>query len=339
MQVLETAKALRHAGLDIEIKSASEKINYASYDGLHFFNITRPSDISFHAKKSGKPFVVSTILINYSLYDKNYRNGLPGKLLSFFSAQGIEYVKALYRFVTGHDKLVSVSYLWKGQKGSIREILKKSKAVLVQAKDEYEDLVQLYGITPDYYTIYNGINTGLFKCSEKITKERNLVLCVARIEGIKNQYNLVKALNNTAYRLILIGDAAPNQKGYYNLCKSIAAANVSFINYLPQEELAGYYAAASVHVLPSWFEVCGLSSLEAAAMGCRVVITDHGYARSYFQEDAFYCDPSHPESILQAVERAIAADYDEGLSQKIIQQYSWNKTAADTLAVYKKLFN
>ena len=105
-----------------------------------------------------------------------------------------------------------------------------------------------------------------------------MVLCVARIEGIKNQYNLIRALNDTAYKLILIGDAAPNQKGYYRQCKKIAAANISFLDYLPQEQLVDHYAAAKVHVLPSWFEVCGLSSLEAAAMGCRLVITDNGYA-------------------------------------------------------------
>ena len=118
-----------------------------------------------------------------------------------------------------------------------------------------------------------------------------MVLCVARIEGIKNQYNLIRALNNTPYKLLLIGDAAPNQKKYYRQCKKIAAANISFINYLPQEQLVHYYAAAKVHVLPSWFEVCGLSSLEAAAMGCRVVITDNGYARSYFKECSFLLRP------------------------------------------------
>ena len=338
IQVQETAANLRHAGVEVDIKKASEKIDYAAYDGMHFFNITRPADILLHIKRSGKPFVVSTILINYALYDKYYRNGPAGKLLSFFSAPGIEYTKALYRFLTGRDKLVSISYLWKGQQGSVKEILQKAKAVLVQAKAEYDDLVKLYGISLDYFTVHNGINAGLFTHSKTIARQKNLVLCVARIEGIKNQYNLIMALNNTDYRLILIGDAAPNQLAYYQQCKTIAAGNVSFINHLPQSELGDYYAAATVHVLPSWFEICGLSSLEAAAMGCRVVITDNGYARSYFKEDAFYCDPSKPQSILEAIDKAMAFTDDNGLQQKIFQNYSWQKAAADTLAVYKKTF-
>ncbi|MBL7703103.1 MAG: glycosyltransferase family 4 protein [Ferruginibacter sp.] len=339
IQVQETATALRNLGLQVYIKKSSEQINYAQYDGLHFFNITRPADILLHIKKSGKPFVVSTILINYALYDKHHRQGLAGKLLNKFSEPGIEYLKAIYRFATGKDKLVSLSYLWKGQQASIREILKKSNAVLVQAEAEYDDLVKLYGVSPDHYTVHNGINTCLFQNKRKTEKEKNLVLCVARIEGIKNQYNLIRALNNTAYRLVLIGDAAPNQQDYYNECRKIAAKNISFVSHLPQQQLAEHYAAASVHVLPSWFEVCGLSSLEAAVMGCRVVITGNGYAGAYFNDDAFYCDPAEPQSILEAVENAMAAGDNGQLQQKILQQFTWKKTAEDTLAVYKNIFN
>ncbi len=338
IQVQETAANLRNVGVEVDVKKASEKIDYAAYDGMHFFNITRPADILLHIKRSGKPFVVSTILINYALYDKYYRKGPAGKLLGVFSAPYIEYTKALYRFLTGRDKLVSGSYLWKGHQGSVREVLQKAKAILVQATEEYDDLVKMYGISPDYFTVHNGINVHIFTHCQSIKRQKKLVLCVARIEGIKNQYNLIKALNNTAYRLIIIGDAAPNQKNYYQQCKSIAAGNISFINHVPQTELADYYAAATVHVLPSWFEVCGLSSLEAAAMGCRVVITENGYTRSYFKEDAFYCDPAKPESILQAVDRAMDSTDDNGLQQKVLQNYSWQKTAADTLAVYKKTF-
>jgi glycosyltransferase involved in cell wall biosynthesis len=336
IQVEETAANLRNLGVEADIKKTSEKIDYKMYDLLHFFNIIRPADILVHIKRSGKPFVVSTILVDYSMYDKQQRSGLVGKLFRLLPAGGIEYTKTLYRFLLRRDRLASISYLWKGQWGSINEILKKTKAVLVQAKEEYEDMVRLYHIAPAFCIIHNGINTAMFQQTKKIERIKNLVLCVARIEGIKNQYNLIKALNNTSYKLILIGDAAPNQKNYYQKCRSIAADNVSFINYLPQQQLVAYYAAANVHVLPSWFEVCGLSSLEAAAMGCRIVITDNGYARSYFNDDAFYCDPAQPESILQAVEFAIAADFDNGLQKKMIDNYSWKKTAADTLAVYKK---
>lgn len=339
VQVLETAASLREAGVDVDIITASQKINYARYDGLHFFNITRPSDMLAHIQRSNKPFVVSTILIDYSVYDKHHRGGLAGKLLSLFTAQRVEYIKTLARFFKGDDKIVSSSYWWKGQRESVREILQKTAAVLVQAEEEYDDLVNTFDVAPAYFVVKNGINTKLFTKNINIVRQPKLVLCVARIEGIKNQLNLIRALNNTDYNLVLIGSPAPNQQAYYHCCRNMAEANISFVDHLPQQELAAYYSAAAVHILPSWFEVCGLSSLEAAAMGCRVVITGNGYARTYFKDAAFYCDPSKPDTILQAIEKAAAAGSDANLQQAITENYSWKKTAADTLAVYKKLFH
>ncbi len=56
--------------------------------------------------------------------------------------------------------------------------------------------------------------------------------------------------------------------------------------------------------MPSWFETTGLSSLEAAAMGCNIVITRKGDAYEYFGDYAYYCDPESPDSIFKAIEKA-----------------------------------
>lgn len=336
IHVNETAGHLKKTGIDVDIISTAEKIRYHDYDLLHFFNIIRPADILVHIRRSKKPFVVSSILIDYSAYDKKERHGLAGKILSLFSADGIEYLKTIYRWISRKDKLVSTSYLWMGQRRSIKKILRETKEVFVQAEEEYTALLKRYGVVPEYSVVRNGVNTELFQPVTSPQRDQHLVLCVARIEGIKNQYNLIRALNNSDYKLVLIGDAAPNQLDYYMKCRDIAAGNISFIDHLPQEQLPGYYASAKVHVLPSWFEVCGLSSLEAAAMGCRVVITDKGFTRSYFNGDAFYCDPSQPDSILQAINEAATANVNGKLQQKVIQHYTWQKAAEKIASVYKK---
>jgi len=336
IQVIETAAHLRQLFVEVTIKETQEIIDYSSYDLLHFFNITRPADILVHAERSGKPFVVSPILVDYAQYDKQHRPGFAGKLFRWLSPPAIEYVKTIYRAARRKDMLVSTSYLWKGQRRSIKKILAQSSCVLVSATAEYRQLENEYSISPYFMLAPNGINTNLFKPVAGLAKEECLVLCVARVEGIKNQYNLIRALNNTRYRLILIGDAAPNQQGYYAACKKIAADNISFIGHLPQQQLLQYYAKAKVHVLPSWFEVCGLSSLEAAAMGCNVVITDNGYARSYFNEEACYCNPEDPSSILAAVEKAACSSANAALQQRMQEQYNWEQTAAKILSVYQK---
>jgi len=104
---------------------------------------------------------------------------------------------------------------------------------------------------------------------------------------------------------------------------------------MPQRELAGYYRKAKVHILPSWFETTGLSSIEAAAMGCNIVITDKGDTREYFGDDAFYCDPANPASILETVEKASAAGINENLQKKILEKYTWQQAALQTSKAYQ----
>jgi glycosyltransferase involved in cell wall biosynthesis len=339
IQVLQTAAHLARHNIFVNIKLTSEKIEYDKYDLLHFFNITRPADILYHIRKTEKPFFISTILIDYSEYDKYYRKGFAGMLFRFLSANGIEYLKTISRWVLGKDKLMSLQYLWKGQRRTIIEILKKAALLLPNSHSEYNRLIQQYNCNTDYIVVPNGVDTDLFSFNNAIEKDPLLVLCVARVEGIKNQINLIHALKNTKYKLVIIGAAALNQMSYYNICRQIATENIGFIEHLPQEELVSYYQKAKVHVLPSWFETTGLSSLEAAAMGCNIVITDKGDTIEYFGNDATYCDPGSAESIYCAVEKAAGLSNNGSLQQKILSQYSWEQATIRTMEAYKKVKN
>ncbi len=335
VQIMQTAAFLNRAGVKADIKLADEKIDYEAYDLLHFFNITRPADILSHIRKSGKRFVVSTIHIDYSAYDKNYRGGLPGMLFKYLSPDGCEYFKNIFRWVKGKDKLSSHAYLWKGQRRSIKDIFAKAALILPNSISEYKRLKQVYGTLPRCRVINNGIDPCLFSARNNMLRDPYLVICVARIEGIKNQLNLIKALNNTRYKILLIGASAPNQSAYYAQCKKIAAHNVQFIDHLPQQDLVAYYERAGIHILPSFFETTGLSSLEAAAMGCKVVITKKGDAHEYFEDMADYCDPHSPESIYDAIERARLRPYDERLQHKIVSCYTWSEATEHTKRAYK----
>jgi glycosyltransferase involved in cell wall biosynthesis len=71
-------------------------------------------------------------------------------------------------------------------------------------------------------------------------------------------------------------------------------------------------------------------------MGCQVVITRNGFAETYFKEDAFYCDPSQPASILAEIEKAAKSSGNNELRNKITGTYSWQQSAEKISAAYKK---
>jgi len=335
VQTLQTARHLTAMGINADVRLANEQIDYADYDLLHFFNLIRPADILYHSRKAHKPYVVSTIFCDYTEYDKHQRKGAIGKLLSFFSADGIEYIKTMARCIIGGDKLASISYAWKGQRNSIKEILKRASVILPNSESEYRRLIEHYPGNIRYMVVPNGTDQQMFSNLSHPQKDENMIICAARVEGIKNQLMLIRALNNTRFKLFIIGNHAPNQVEYYRQCRRIAAGNVTFIDHLPQSELVEYYNRAKVHILPSWFETTGLSSIEAALMGCNIVVSDRGDVREYFSDDAFYCDPTSPQSILAAVEQAAAAPVNNGLQERILQKYTWQQAAQQTFKAYQ----
>jgi glycosyltransferase involved in cell wall biosynthesis len=220
----------------------------------------------------------------------------------------------------------------------VRKIILKAAMLLPNSQSEYDRLLFSYGTPKQYRIIPNGIDKKLFvPGSTEVLRDDRLILCVARIEGRKNQLNLIRALANTEYRLVIIGARSTNQKDYYEQCKRAATPNIQFFDFLEQESLLDYYRKAKVHVLPSWFETTGLSSLEAAAMGCNIVITRKGDAYEYFNDYAYYCDPESPESIFQAVEQAASNTIGSGLSSFVREQYNWEIAAKKTLEAYTEI--
>jgi|HubBroStandDraft_5_1064220.scaffolds.fasta_scaffold107765_2 glycosyltransferase involved in cell wall biosynthesis len=337
IQLHKTAEWLGKLGVAVEIRTADEDIDYARYDLIHFFNLMRPADILRHAGDCGKPYVVSPLFVDYSEADKRTRKGFARLLLRVVAPDRIEYLKAIARQVLNGEKIISPDYWWYGQRGSIRRILRHTAMLLPNSTNEYCRLRQRFGTDHPYRVIPNAIDPTLFPGGVGLHsgREQGLVLCAARIEGIKNQLNLIRAVNGSSFRLILIGTPAVNQRAYYEECRKAAGPAVTFVDAVPQEELAAWYCKAQVHALPSWFETTGLSSLEAAAMGCALVISDRGDTREYFGDHVLYCDPASPASILEALEKAAGEGPSEALRKKILARYTWADTARKTLAAYQ----
>lgn len=335
-QVAETARHLEKLGIRVDILLTDAVIDYEEYDLLHFFNLIRPADILCHIR-SGRPFVVSTLLVDYSGYDRYHRKGLSGWVCRLLSPGAIEYCKTIARYVLGKDKLMTKSYLWKGQQASVQEILDGASLLFSNSMLESRQLERLYQVKADCVAIPNGLDAELFAYDALQKKDDRLVLCVARIEGIKNQLNLIKALNGSRYNLLIIGDHGPGHADYYRECRRLAGGNIEFMRHIPQRELVRYYQQAKVHILPSWFETCGLSSLEAGAMGCNIVISDKGYVREYYGDYAFYCDPDDPASIFSAVDDAARSGFRMDLRKKILTNYTWGRAAASIAKGYDKI--
>jgi glycosyltransferase involved in cell wall biosynthesis len=337
-QMEETAKGLRALGIAADVVPTSRTVDYSRYDLLHFFNLARPADFLRHIRRSGKPYVVSPVFVEYESVNEAGRSRSLQAMRKFLSGNANEYAKVLARAVRNGETIVSPEYLWRGQARSMAAVLRGAGLLLPNSRNEYGRIARRFASLPAYRVIPNGVDAAAAaKTYPESPLHRGAVLCMGRIESVKNQLSLIRALNGTPYRLVIHGAPAPNHRAYYERCRREAAPNVHFGERLNDDDLFAAFACAKVHVLPSFFETTGLSSLEAAAMGCNIVITDRGDTREYFREEAWYCDPDKPESIRAAVEAAYRAPVRDALRARILKDYTWSRAAEETHRAYREV--
>jgi glycosyltransferase involved in cell wall biosynthesis len=166
------------------------------------------------------------------------------------------------------------------------------------------------------------------------------VVEVARIESKKGQLALIEALWRDPIDLVFVGSESPHfEPDYAARCREAGPqrGRVHFLGWLPKAELPLVYAAAGAHVLPSWFELPGLVSLEAGASGTRIVSTQLSPLSEMLGDRATYCDPYDPESIRSAVLSALERPVPPGLREMLLAQFGWDKAARVNLTLYESI--
>lgn len=345
IQILKTRDYLNKIGIEVNISTELEP-NLDGYDLVHLFNLIRPQEVYLQArnsKKHNKKVVLSPIYVDYTEYEKKGRDGFARLIFKNLSTRQIEYLKVLARAIKNKElHKGTITLLLNGYLKLQKKILYMTDMLLPNSNSEIERIERNFNLkSMNYVIVPNAVDVSKFdfektNVDKEIKKFTDCVLCVARIEGIKSQLNLVKAVRGLPLKLILIGKPAPNHLKYYQKVKKEADNNVIILDYISHEKLPQYYKIAKVHALPSWFETTGLSSLEAGAMGCNLVISDKGDTKEYFKDFAYYCDPESVKSIREAVIQAYENPINPKLKEHIMKNFNWEKTAEKTFEAYRR---
>jgi glycosyltransferase involved in cell wall biosynthesis len=118
---------------------------------------------------------------------------------------------------------------------------------------------------------------------------------------------------------------------------------VRFTGYVPDEDLPAIYSGADLFVFPSIYEGFGLPVLEAMACGIPVVTSNTSSLPEVAGDAALLVDPYSVDEIAAAMRRVLCdPDVAAELCAKGLQrakQFSWERTARETIAVYEKVLN
>jgi len=135
--------------------------------------------------------------------------------------------------------------------------------------------------------------------------------------------------------LLLSPDPA---RGYRRLLQSIGALGlehyVTVLDPVPRDELPSFLLGSDCVVVPSLSEGFGYSAVEAATLGCRVVVTRGHAVEEVLGEFATFVAPRDPKGLADALV-AIARNRIE--IAPFPARYTIGRHVAGTLAVYHRL--
>ena len=116
---------------------------------------------------------------------------------------------------------------------------------------------------------------------------------------------------------------------------------VALLDYVSDEELASLYARASAFAFLSEYEGFGLTPLEALSAGVPVVVLDTPVAREVYGDAALFVARGDVPGTAEALRRLLtspeAATALLARAPGVLARYSWDDTAARTLAAIERI--
>lgn len=327
VQINSTARALSEMGVKIEY-SSDQELDLTKFDIVHAFNSPRFEETVKYinnARRQKKPIVISTI---FWPKDELAVGVASSRLVRFCrDTLGINITLFLWRLLKRRDRKFVLE----------KEIFEKADSLLPNSDGEMMQIKKVFGIKDKKYEpIVNAIDTSKFKLLPSENRKK-YVLSVGRIENRKNTLKLINACEMKGYKLTLVGGYDP-EDDYAKKCLALVNEyGFEHINNISQEELLPFYYNAKVHAMVSWYETPGLATMEAACGGCNILTTDRGSTKEYFGDNVTYCDPFSQGSIERGLEKAMKSQSNFQLRKNIMDNFTWDIAASQTLDAYGKL--
>ena len=164
-------------------------------------------------------------------------------------------------------------------------------------------VIENVGVPPDKIeVIYNGVDTNYFR-PLLIPRDPNLVGTVARVYGLKDIKNFIKAARYVVNhvpdaKFVVVGSIA--DPTYWEECNRL----VHLLNLEDKFQFVGkstnpvfWYNSLSIFVLSSASEGFPLSTIEAMACGTPAIVTNVGGAGEAVGDCGFVVEPYNPKAL------------------------------------------
>jgi glycosyltransferase involved in cell wall biosynthesis len=229
-------------------------------------------------------------------------------------------------------------------------VTRKSKHIITPSKFVKHDVAQYAKISPKKISV-------AYEAADRITEipspipalaNQKFIMYVGRPLPHKNLKRLIEAysiVRNTRdnVRLVLVGKRDKLYEQHARWAQKEHIEGLVFTGFASDARLRWLYEHALAYVFPSLSEGFGLPGLEAMAHGAPVIASKATSLPEIYGEAAEYFDPESVHNMVQVIAQVLE---DPARRQQLkrlgahqVRQYSWQKTAEQTLDVYRQALN
>jgi glycosyltransferase involved in cell wall biosynthesis len=209
------------------------------------------------------------------------------------------------------------------------------------------------------YVVHEGVEHRLFRPVQvpeafyrrySLEKTSRYILYVGSDNPRKNFSRLLDAFSQLRARIpnlrlikVASGEYSPQARQHREKIIAMGLEEAVLIfEHIPDQDLVSFYNLADLFVFPSLFEGFGLPALEAMACGTPVVCSNTASLPEVVGDAAITVDPYNVKALGESIHRVLV---DENLQQHLREkglgraaQFSWERTARETLKVYETVF-
>jgi len=227
--------------------------------------------------------------------------------------------------------------------------------VIAVSERTASDLIQWLQITDDRITVIpeaasprieriTGTSLDVFRM--RCGLDRPYVLAVGTLEPRKNLPFFLHAFAAVASRiphqLVLVGPEGWMTEEFYRTLENLNLGDrVRLTGFVSDRELGGWYSGADLFVFPSLYEGFGLPAVEAMKCGAPLLVANSSCFPEVVGDAGMLVPPTDERAWTEALVTILT---DRSLNDRFREQslaranrFSWERTASETLHVYREI--
>ncbi len=222
-------------------------------------------------------------------------------------------------------------------------ILKPADGLIAVSENTRQDAIRMLGIRPEKIrTIHSGVAPEYFDAPQQ-QRAKPYVLFVGTVEPRKNLGTLLDAWRSLTpdvrehFDLLIAGPKGWDSSG--TMARVRQEAN--YLGYVPEAEMPGLVAGASVFVYPSLYEGFGFPVVQAMAAKVAVLSSRTSCLPEIAGDAAVYVDPRSASEMAAQLTRLLESPEERfrlaQMGRARAECYRWERCAKESLAFFHEV--